>query len=84
MKGTKKMTSNEKAYEHAGEILQSIRDLQTDEIFGEIDALVRKHRATASNEVVAAIAWEAYCDSCDGWDLPTDEAAFLRRFPELG
>ena len=75
--------SNEKAYEHAREIHATVRDLQLEEIVSEITTLVRKHRRTASNEVVAVIAWEAFCDSCESWDIPLDESTFDLHFPEL-
>lgn len=74
---------NENAYDEAREIQGTIRDLQVDEIVGEVEALVRKHRSTASNEIIAVIAYDAFCDACEAWDIPTSEAHFNSFFPGL-
>jgi hypothetical protein len=75
--------SNEKAYEHAREILSSVQDVQLGNVLAEVKRTVRKHRLTAPNDVLAIIAWDAFCDACDGWDVPIRQSVFDDAFPEL-
>jgi len=72
--------SDEKAYEHASDILheqtygqaiQSARDT------------VKRHRITAPHDVLAILAWEAYWDACEYFDVDPVRYHFAVEFPTL-
>lgn len=54
------------------------------EVAREIDYTLARHRS-ASNEVAAAIACEAWADACAEWGIRRDDADsfFRRHFPTL-
>jgi hypothetical protein len=74
--------SRDKTLEHATEIRASIHDLQLGNVLAEVKRTVRKYRATTGNDTLAIIAWDAFCDGCEGWDVPIQEDVFNRFFPE--
>jgi hypothetical protein len=47
----------------------------------ETREVVRKHRKGCSNEVLAAIAFEAFCDACPDGVSPREP--FIETFPTL-
>lgn len=65
--------------------MTDIHDAQLEDIFGEVDILIRKHRAATSNEVLAIIAFDAFNDACDAWDIPAgaERRRFVERYPVL-
>ena len=75
--------TNPKIESEGREILQTVRDCQLDDIEAETRLLLRKHSTTSSNEVLAAIAVDSFCDACEAWDIPGGFAAFQERFPVL-
>jgi hypothetical protein len=84
MKGTKKMSiSKEKAYELALDIRSSVQDVQLGNVLAEVKRTIAKYRGTTGNEGLAALAWDAFCDSCEGWDVPIRQSNFDAAFPEL-
>lgn len=76
--------NNEKNWELAADILQEESEALLNDIVGECKALERRHKA-ASNEVAAAIVWEAFYDDANGcgYSPATIERRFARSFPNL-
>ena len=70
--------SNEKAYEHAQDILH-------EQTYGEAlryaDETVTSHQSTAPHDVLAVLAWEAYSDACDQFDISPTLSHFVDKFP---
>lgn len=52
------------------------------EATSETRAVIRKYRSCSSNEVLAALAWEAFSDYADG--IPGAKEAFNKAFPTSG
>ncbi len=77
------MISEEKAMEHAREILESVRDQCAAEILEEVRILIKRHEATSHPTVLAAIAWAAYHDGCEAWDIDSRDGEFLTAFPRF-
>ena len=61
--------------------MESIREQITDEILAEVQRTVAKYRVNTDNETLAAIASDAFCAGCGGYDIPADWEAFDKAFP---
>ena len=72
----------ETAWFDGQDTLQSIREIQLDDITVEVEGLIAKHSPTCSNEVRDRIAFDAFCDACEAWDIPGAVEHFLVRFPQ--
>jgi hypothetical protein len=81
MKGGNMKVSDEKAFELARDIHDEIRDGAYNAITVEANNAILGQLNSASNETLAAIAWEAFQDGCDGFDVPCSFEAFAARFP---
>ena len=77
------MISETKAYEHAREIVSTVRDLNLDAIQSDVEALIRKHRDTAPTDVLAQIAFDAFGDGYEGYEIDFAHDWFAERFPVL-
>lgn len=70
--------SDEKAYEHA-------RDILHETTYGQAIVYARgtvdEHRDTAPHEVLAQIAWDAYSDACDSYCVVALRGHFVAEFP---
>lgn len=51
------------------------------DIEASVLAAVDSQVTSASNDTLAAIAWEAFVDACDCYDIPVNEGAFNNMFP---
>lgn len=51
------------------------------QIQASVDAALAGQLASASNDTLAAIAWEAFVDACDGFDVPCYASTFAELFP---
>jgi hypothetical protein len=63
--------------------ITAVQDVQLEEITAEVKILVSKHGTSASNEVLASIAWDAFYDACDAWDVSYAATHFAAFFPEF-
>lgn len=46
-----------------------------------VDDALASQLGSACNDTLAAIAWEAYVDACDAFDVPCQEETFAELFP---
>lgn len=72
--------SRTRSLEFARDILEANRDLKHAEIVEEVRRLVDRHTGL-SNEVLAAVALDAYIDACDAWEVPAYSTHFAEAFP---
>ena len=73
--------TNPKTLEHAHEIQSTISDLTYDEISKDVEASISRQITSASNEVCAQLAWDAFYDGCEAYDVPATIESFARNFP---
>ena len=66
----------------AQDVLGSIRDVQLEEITADVARLIRKHERSCSNEIRDIIAFDAFCDACEAWDIPGAADLFIAAFPQ--
>jgi hypothetical protein len=78
--------TNEKAYEHAREIVGAIRDVALDDCQDEAERLNARLQGdpNVSNEQRATLVCDCFCDRAEGYDIGGAFVAFLERFPTLG
>jgi hypothetical protein len=81
MKGGNMTVSYEKSLELASDILGELRDRDYNAITVDCNDAILSQLNSASNETLAAIAWEAFQDGCEGYDVPCSFEAFAARFP---
>ena len=76
------MINEEKAFEHARDIITQINDDLRRLAIKETEDVIRKYR-NYPNHTLAPIAWESFVDQCDAFDVDPHENVFADAFPHL-
>jgi len=51
------------------------------ELQASVEDALAGQLGSASNDALAAIAWDAFVDACDGFDVPCYASTFAELFP---
>ena len=73
--------TNEKSYELARDIRGTLTDQTYDEIARDVEANISRQITSASNDVLAVLAWDSFYDGCEAYDVAPTLEAFAVHFP---
>jgi hypothetical protein len=70
-------------HDTANEVRDGFRTAHLDWIREATQECIDKYRLTCSNEQLAELAYDAWCDACEGCSVESYEHEYAESFPEL-